>query len=426
MGRQCNGVRPALSRPIDGAGLACWRYHLGMVGRFDERFLDEIKSRLRPSDVIGKTVKLRKQGREYVGLSPFTKEKTPVVLRQRRQGPVLRLLVGQDRRPDHLPAGDPAALASPRPSSGWPPRRAWRCRRSIRARVEAGEEAPGPRRLAGAGRPVVRGRAAPPGRPRGPRLSREARPAREGVGAVPAGLLAAGPHRAEGLSDRQGRAARRAGRDRPADRAGGRRRSPTTASATGSSSRSPTPRGRIISFGGRAMDPQARAKYLNGPESPVFHKGHQLYGLSEARKIIAAAPSDEHPPLVVVEGYMDVIACQRGGDPGGGADGHGADRRADGDALAPPPGADALLRRRPGRAPGRRAQHGPRAAAAEGRPQLPVRHRRGRQGSRRGAARAGARGAEGPARQDHAASPRPCSSASATPSRWTRPSSARR
>src|SRR5471030_600510 len=45
--------------------------------RFDDRFLDEIKSRLRPSDVIGKTVKLRRQGREYVGLSPFTKEKTP-------------------------------------------------------------------------------------------------------------------------------------------------------------------------------------------------------------------------------------------------------------------------------------------------------------------------------------------------------------
>ena len=45
--------------------------------RFDERFLEEIKSRLRPSDVIGRTVRLRRQGREYVGLSPFSKEKSP-------------------------------------------------------------------------------------------------------------------------------------------------------------------------------------------------------------------------------------------------------------------------------------------------------------------------------------------------------------
>ena len=45
--------------------------------RFDDRFLDEIKSRLRLSDVIGRTVKLRRQGREYAGLSPFTKEKSP-------------------------------------------------------------------------------------------------------------------------------------------------------------------------------------------------------------------------------------------------------------------------------------------------------------------------------------------------------------
>ncbi|MCA3731715.1 MAG: hypothetical protein INF00_05050, partial [Phenylobacterium sp.] len=45
--------------------------------RFDEAFLYEIKSRLRPPDVIGRTVKLQKRGREFVGLSPFTKEKTP-------------------------------------------------------------------------------------------------------------------------------------------------------------------------------------------------------------------------------------------------------------------------------------------------------------------------------------------------------------
>ena len=45
--------------------------------RFGEDFLEELKSRLRPSDVIGRTVKLRRQGREYAGLSPFNKEKTP-------------------------------------------------------------------------------------------------------------------------------------------------------------------------------------------------------------------------------------------------------------------------------------------------------------------------------------------------------------
>src|ERR1700760_4114783 len=45
--------------------------------RFYERFLEEIKSRVRLSDVIGKSVKLKRQGREYAGLSPFTKEKTP-------------------------------------------------------------------------------------------------------------------------------------------------------------------------------------------------------------------------------------------------------------------------------------------------------------------------------------------------------------
>src|SRR5665213_1046123 len=48
-----------------------------MVVRFDDRLIEEIKSRLRPSDIIGPKVKLRRQGREYVGLSPFNKETTP-------------------------------------------------------------------------------------------------------------------------------------------------------------------------------------------------------------------------------------------------------------------------------------------------------------------------------------------------------------
>ena len=46
------------------------------------------------------------------------------------------------------------------------------------------------------------------------------------------------------------------------------------------------PRGRVISFGGRALDPKARAKYLNGPDSELFDKGRVLYGLTEARRLL--------------------------------------------------------------------------------------------------------------------------------------------
>ena len=45
--------------------------------RFGEHFLEELKARVRPSDVVGRHVKLKRQGREFAGLSPFTNEKTP-------------------------------------------------------------------------------------------------------------------------------------------------------------------------------------------------------------------------------------------------------------------------------------------------------------------------------------------------------------
>jgi DNA primase len=71
------------------------------------------------------------------------------------------------------------------------------------------------------------------------------------------------------------------------------------------------------SFGGRAMDPDARAKYLNGPETRSSTRAATLYGLPEARKILHAAQcaesKGEQAGMVVVEGYMDVIACQRAG-----------------------------------------------------------------------------------------------------------------
>ena len=68
--------------------------------------------------------------------------------------------------------------------------------------------------------------------------------------------------------------------------------------------------GRAIAFGGRAMNPQARAKYLNSPETPLFHKGEVLFNHHRARK--AAMDTGE---LVVVEGYVDVVMMTQGGFP---------------------------------------------------------------------------------------------------------------
>ncbi len=67
-------------------------------------------------------------------------------------------------------------------------------------------------------------------------------------------------------------------------------------------------RGRCIAFGGRAMDPNARAKYLNSPETLLFDKGRSLYNLGPARE--AAGKSGT---LILAEGYMDVIALVQAG-----------------------------------------------------------------------------------------------------------------
>jgi len=66
-------------------------------------------------------------------------------------------------------------------------------------------------------------------------------------------------------------------------------------------------RGRVIGFGGRVLGDD-KPKYLNSPETPVFHKGRELYGLHEARKA-----HKELPRLLVVEGYMDVVALAQYG-----------------------------------------------------------------------------------------------------------------
>lgn len=281
--------------------------------RFDERFLDEIKSRLRPSDVIGRTVKLRKQGREYVGLSPFTKEKTPSFYVNDDKGQFFDFSSGK--------TGDLITFLQETERLSF---------------VEAVERLAGE---AGVPLPAVDPRAAeqetrrqglldwlelaaqwfeaelkrPVGRDARAYLEKRGLPekdwARFRLGFSPSGrtalkdyLIAKGA-RPQELVDAGLLIAPEEG-GAPYDRFRDRIIFPIL-----------DPRGRVVSFGGRAMDPQARAKYLNGPETVAFHKGHQLYGLSESRKMLAAAPAGEEPPLVVVEGYMDVIACLRAGVP---------------------------------------------------------------------------------------------------------------
>ena len=79
-------------------------------------------------------------------------------------------------------------------------------------------------------------------------------------------------------------------------------------------------RGRVIAFGGRALEKEAQAKYLNSPETPLFHKGATLYNIAAARQA-----AHDGATVVAVEGYVDVIAMVTRRLPG---DGRAARHRA--------------------------------------------------------------------------------------------------
>ena len=284
--------------------------------RFDDHFLDELKTRLRPSDVIGKSVKLRRQGREYAGLSPFTKEKSPSFFvnddkgfyhcfSSGKHGDIISFLQETERLTfteavERLAAEAGMALPEPDARAAQEDKK----RSTLTDWMEmaaAWFESELRRPVGQAARDYLARRALP-----------EDQWSRFRIGFAPNGrtalkdyLIAKGAKPAE-LVDAGLLIAPEDG-GQPYDRFRDRIIFPITDT-----------RGRVVSFGGRAMDPAARAKYLNGPETTLFHKGRLLYGLYEARKLLhaaqAAAPT-EQTPLLVVEGYMDVVACQRAGLP---------------------------------------------------------------------------------------------------------------
>ena len=277
--------------------------------RYDERFLDEVKGRLRLSDVIGKTVKLRRQGREFVGLSPFNKEKSPSFFvnddkgffhdfSSGKHGDLIAFLQETERLTfteavERLAAEAGVPLPAPDPQAEAQDKQ----RQSLADWLEtaaAWYEAELRRPIGRAARDYLVGRGLP-----------ESEWARFRIGFAPAGrtalkdyLVAKGALAPELVAAGLLIAPEDGGS--PYDRFRDRILFPI---ADG--------RGRIVSFGGRAMDPRAAAKYLNGPDSPLFDKGRTLFGLPEARRLLHAGGADA--ALVVVEGYMDVVACQRAG-----------------------------------------------------------------------------------------------------------------
>jgi DNA primase len=280
--------------------------------RFDDRYIEELKARLRPSDVIGRTVKLKRQGREFVGLSPFSKEKSPSFFvnddkgffhdfSSGKHGDVISFLQETERLSfveavQRLAAEAGMALPAEDPQS----REREQKRQGLSDWMDLAQKwfAANLRRSVG--------------KPAREYLERRGLPEdqwdRFGLGYAPndrEGLKNALVQRGARPGDlvEAGLLISPEGGGQPYDRFRDRLIFPILDG-----------RNRVVSFGGRAMNPDDRAKYLNGPESPLFHKGATLYGLPEARRILGAESKSEQA-IVVVEGYMDVIACQRAGVP---------------------------------------------------------------------------------------------------------------
>lgn len=280
--------------------------------RFDDRYIEELKARLRPSDIIGRSVKLKRQGREFVGLSPFSKEKSPSFFvnddkgffhdfSSGKHGDVISFLQETERLSfveavSRLAAEAGMALPAEDPQAAEREQK----RQGLADWMDLAQKwfAANLRRSVGkATRDYLERRGLP-----------EDQWDRFGLGYAPndrEGLKQALIQRGARPGDlvEAGMLIAPEGGGQPYDRFRDRLMFPILDA-----------RGRIVSFGGRAMNPDDRAKYLNGPESPLFHKGSTLYGLPEARRILGAEKRGEQG-IIVVEGYMDVIACQRAGLP---------------------------------------------------------------------------------------------------------------
>src|SRR5579883_349337 len=274
--------------------------------RFPPEFLDELRARLPVSEVVGRRVNLKKSGREWRGLSPFNQEKTPsfFVNDQKmawfdfssgKNGTIFDFVMQTEglsfpEAVERLAAQ--AGMALPEVS------------REEEARAQHRKSLHDVLELAAkffattlAGRSGARARGYLSDRGLDPAAQLKFR-----LGYAPSERFALKEHLgAQGVSvsDMVEAGLLVAGEDIPVpyDRFRERVMFPIT-----------DLRDRVIAFGGRTLDPDTPAKYLNSPETPLFHKGATLYNIAAAR-----AAAHKGATVIAVEGYVDVIAMVQAG-----------------------------------------------------------------------------------------------------------------
>lgn len=279
--------------------------------RFTPQFLDELRARLSVSEVVGKRVKLKKAGREWKGLSPFQQEKTPsfYVNDQKgfyhdfssgKHGDIISFVMETDGLPfaeavERLASMAGLALPAVTPDAARQEQR----RRTLHDVMELAAKFFAETLASRAG-----------AKARGYLADRAISPAtqlqfRLGYAPPPPERFALKEHLGKlgvSVEDMVETGLLVAGNDIPVpyDRFRDRVMFPIT-----------DLRGRVIAFGGRALEKDVPAKYLNSPETPLFHKGDNLYNHQTARKA-----THDGSALIVVEGYVDVIAMVTAGFPG--------------------------------------------------------------------------------------------------------------
>jgi DNA primase len=276
--------------------------------RYSPALLDDIRARLPVSAVVGKRVRMKKAGREWRGLSPFNAEKTPsfYVNDQKgfyhcfssgKHGDIFTFLMETEGLsfPEAVERlASEAGVALPKPT-----REAAAEDDKRKSLYDVTELAAGFFESALAGRFGARARDYLDRRGLGPETRRTFR-----IGYAPSDRFALRDHLAgKGISVEMMIEAGLlvTGDDVavPYDRFRDRVMFPID-----------DLRGRVIAFGGRAMSADMPAKYLNSPDTALFHKGSLLYNLHRARK-----PAHERSAIIAVEGYVDVIAMSLAGFP---------------------------------------------------------------------------------------------------------------